>query len=106
MSFGIIASDNYAPLRSAIHFLETFQKVFFWDGVQKPRHVVMLSRPLGGTPHSLRNTDVDEILTKVTLMSFGIIASHNYAPLRSAIHVLETFQKSSFGMEFESLVTL
>ncbi|GFU24158.1 hypothetical protein TNCV_2007441 [Trichonephila clavipes] len=31
--------QNYAPLRSAIHVLETLQEVFFWDGVQKPRPI-------------------------------------------------------------------
>ncbi|GFS76266.1 hypothetical protein TNCV_4668021 [Trichonephila clavipes] len=39
LSFGIVTSHNYAPLRCAIHALETLQEVFFWDGVQKPCHV-------------------------------------------------------------------
>ncbi|GFW30088.1 hypothetical protein TNCV_1053991 [Trichonephila clavipes] len=39
LSFKIVTSHNYAPLRSAIHVLETLQEVFLWDGVQKPRHV-------------------------------------------------------------------
>ncbi|GFW54633.1 hypothetical protein TNCV_5110071 [Trichonephila clavipes] len=38
------------------------------------------------------NINVDEILTKVTLLSFEIVPSHNCALLRSAIHVLETLQ--------------
>ncbi|GFV34864.1 hypothetical protein TNCV_1451681 [Trichonephila clavipes] len=35
---------------------------------------------------------MNEILMKVTLL-FEIITSHNYALLRSAIHVLETLQE-------------
>ncbi|GFU88993.1 hypothetical protein TNCV_2894411 [Trichonephila clavipes] len=32
-------SHSYAPLRSAIQDLETLPEVFFWNGVQRPRHV-------------------------------------------------------------------
>ncbi|GFS76542.1 hypothetical protein TNCV_1621511 [Trichonephila clavipes] len=32
-------SHNYAPLRYAMHVLETLQEVFIWDGVQKRCHV-------------------------------------------------------------------
>ncbi|GFY05960.1 hypothetical protein TNCV_3862651 [Trichonephila clavipes] len=39
LSFEIATYHNYAPLRSAIHVLGTLQEVFFWNGVQKPRHV-------------------------------------------------------------------
>ncbi|GFU95082.1 hypothetical protein TNCV_4138661 [Trichonephila clavipes] len=38
LSFEIVTSHNYAPLKSAIHVLETLQDVFFWYGVQKSRH--------------------------------------------------------------------
>ncbi|GFW06815.1 uncharacterized protein TNCV_3289151 [Trichonephila clavipes] len=41
LSFEIVSSHNYDPLRSAIHVLETLQEIFFWDGVQKPRHVLL-----------------------------------------------------------------
>ncbi|GFU17926.1 alkaline phosphatase, tissue-nonspecific isozyme [Trichonephila clavipes] len=37
-------SYNNAPLRSAIHVIETLQKVFFCHGVQKPRHVSLDAR--------------------------------------------------------------
>ncbi|GFY16578.1 hypothetical protein TNCV_736051 [Trichonephila clavipes] len=39
LSFEIVTFHNPAPLRSAMHVLETLQEVFFWDGVQKTRHV-------------------------------------------------------------------
>ena len=39
LSFEVVPSHGYAPLRTAVHVLETFRKVFFRDGVQDPRHV-------------------------------------------------------------------
>ncbi|GFV04424.1 hypothetical protein TNCV_920441 [Trichonephila clavipes] len=34
-----VTSHNYAPLRSAIHVLETLQEVFTWEGDQNHRYV-------------------------------------------------------------------
>ncbi|GFV76992.1 hypothetical protein TNCV_690621 [Trichonephila clavipes] len=42
------------------------------------------------------NINVDEILPKVTLLSFETVTSRNYAPLISSIHVLETLQEVFF----------
>ncbi|GFY35402.1 hypothetical protein TNCV_194951 [Trichonephila clavipes] len=39
LSFEIVPSHNYSPLKSAIHVQKTLQELFFWDGVQKPRRV-------------------------------------------------------------------
>ncbi|GFU42501.1 hypothetical protein TNCV_4556241 [Trichonephila clavipes] len=39
LSFEIIPSHSHTPLRYAIDALETLQKFFFWDGVQKHCHV-------------------------------------------------------------------
>ncbi|GFU53314.1 hypothetical protein TNCV_2953491 [Trichonephila clavipes] len=41
LSCEIVISHNYETLRSAKRVLETLQEIFFWDGTQKPRHVLL-----------------------------------------------------------------
>ncbi|GFW17633.1 uncharacterized protein TNCV_2651901 [Trichonephila clavipes] len=78
LSFEIVASHNYAPLRSAIHVLETLREIFFWNGVQKPCPVSL----------NVRNT--------VKSLSFkSEFESWELKGLRSGSHPTKTFHDLS-----------